>query len=165
LAFKSVLFSCMELSNTQKEHVHRIWYRKRIILFIDIDRCKIEIWPPQKNNPMAALYILSQFSGRWPRWWKLKIYTVEYKTCNNRSYHHFFFFFLVCFISRPVLVGSCYSIFSFMCMFCRSLCVLFLLAIVFSVLLRYTDSDYSFGIFKLFLFKCTRFLTNVIIIK
>jgi hypothetical protein len=29
--------------------------------------------------------------------------------------------------------------------------VLFLLAIVLSVLLRYTDSDYHFGIFKLFL--------------
>ena len=29
--------------------------------------------------------------------------------------------------------------------------VLFLIAIVLSVLLRYTDSDYSFGIFKLFL--------------
>jgi len=29
--------------------------------------------------------------------------------------------------------------------------VLFLLAIVLSVLLRYTDSDYLFGIFKLFL--------------
>ena len=40
--------------------------------------------------------------------------------------------------------GSCYSISSFMCMFCRSLFVLlylFLLAIVLSVLLRYTDSD------------------------
>ena len=47
--------------------------------------------------------------------------------------------------------GSCCSIFSFICMFCRSLFVLFLLAIVLSVLLRYTDSDYSFGIFKLFL--------------
>jgi len=47
--------------------------------------------------------------------------------------------------------GSCYSIFSFMCMFCRSLFVLFLLAIVLSVLLRYADSDYPFGIFKLFL--------------
>ena len=33
-----------------------------------------------------------------------------------------------------------------MCMFYRSLFVLFLLAIVFSVLLRYTDSDYPFGI-------------------
>ena len=34
-----------------------------------------------------------------------------------------------------------------------SLCpfVLFILAIVLSVLLRYTDSDYPFGIFKLFL--------------
>jgi hypothetical protein len=31
--------------------------------------------------------------------------------------------------------------------------VLFLLAIVLSVLLRYTDSDYPFGIFKLFLHK------------
>jgi ABC-type Co2+ transport system permease subunit len=35
-------------------------------------------------------------------------------------------------------------------MFCRSLFVLFLLAIVLSVL-RFTDSDYPFGIFKLFL--------------
>ena len=35
---------------------------------------------------------------------------------------------------------------------CRSLFVLFLLAIVLSVLLRYTDSDYPFGIFKLFLY-------------
>ena len=50
--------------------------------------------------------------------------------------------------------GSCYSIFSFICMFYRSLFVLlyfFRLAIVLPVLLRYTDSDYPFGIFKLFL--------------
>ena len=33
---------------------------------------------------------------------------------------------------------------------CRSLFVLFLLAIVLSVRLRYTDSDYPFGIFNLF---------------
>ena len=43
-----------------------------------------------------------------------------------------------------------------MCVFCRSLFVLlyfFFLAIVLSVLLRYTDSDYPFGIrFKLFLY-------------
>ena len=38
-------------------------------------------------------------------------------------------------------------------MFCRSSCVL--LAIVFSVLLRYMDSDYPFGIFKLFLIRPT----------
>jgi hypothetical protein len=58
--------------------------------------------------------------------------------------------------------GSCYSIFSFVCMFCRSLFVLFPLAIVLSVLLRFTDSDYPFGIFKLFLInlsnKSTRYL-------
>jgi hypothetical protein len=44
--------------------------------------------------------------------------------------------------------------FSFMCMFCRSLFVIlscFLLAIVFSVLLRITESDYPSGIFKLLL--------------
>jgi len=35
-------------------------------------------------------------------------------------------------------------------MFCRSLFVLFLLAIVLSVLLRITDSDNPVGIFKLF---------------
>ena len=39
-----------------------------------------------------------------------------------------------------------YFICTFMCMFYRSLFVLFLLAIVLSILLRYTDSDYSFGI-------------------
>jgi hypothetical protein len=43
--------------------------------------------------------------------------------------------------------GSCYSIFSLMC----TLFVLlsFFLAIRLSVLLRYTDSDFPFGIFKL----------------
>ena len=35
-------------------------------------------------------------------------------------------------------------------MFCRSLFVLFLLAIVLSVLLRYVDYDCPFGVFKLF---------------
>jgi hypothetical protein len=38
-------------------------------------------------------------------------------------------------------LGSCCLIFSFMSMFCRSLFVLFLLGIVLSVVLRYTDSD------------------------
>ena len=48
----------------------------------------------------------------------------------------------------------CYSIFSFMCMFCRPLFVFFLLAIVLSVL-WFTDSDYPLVIFKLFLsFSC-----------
>jgi hypothetical protein len=42
----------------------------------------------------------------------------------------------------------CVSIFSFICMFCRSLFVL--LAIVLSVL-RFTDSNYPFGILQLFL--------------
>jgi hypothetical protein len=50
--------------------------------------------------------------------------------------------------------GSCYSIFSFICMFWWSLFVLlpfFFLAIVFSVLPRFTDSDYPFVIVKHFL--------------
>ena len=38
--------------------------------------------------------------------------------------------------------SSCYSIFSFMCMFVDRCLSLFLLDIVLSVLLRYTDSDY-----------------------
>ena len=45
--------------------------------------------------------------------------------------------------------GLCYFVFSIMCMLCRSL--FFLLVIVLSVLLRFMDSDYPFGIFKLFL--------------
>jgi len=36
-------------------------------------------------------------------------------------------------------------------MFCKSLFVLFPLVIVLSVLLQFKDSDYPFGIFKLFL--------------
>ena len=50
--------------------------------------------------------------------------------------------------------GACYSIFCFMCMFSRSLfCPMsfFLLAIVLSVLRRYTNSDYPFGIFIFFI--------------
>jgi len=38
-----------------------------------------------------------------------------------------------------------------MCMFCRSLFGLLPVAIVLSVLLRFTDFDYSYGIFKHFL--------------
>jgi len=39
-------------------------------------------------------------------------------------------------------------------MFCRSIFVLFHLAVVLSVLLRFTDSNYPFGIVKLFLHVC-----------
>jgi hypothetical protein len=39
----------------------------------------------------------------------------------------------------------------FICMLCRSLFVHFILVIVLSGPFRYTDSDYPFGIFKLFL--------------
>ena len=48
------------------------------------------------------------------------------------------------------LWDSCYSIARFMCMSCRSLFDLFM-AIVLSVRLRFTDYDYPFGIFKLFM--------------
>jgi hypothetical protein len=66
-----------------------------------------------------------------------------------------------CYISENMSSsrGSRNSFFSFMCMFfvdrCLSFCpfVLFLLAIVLSVLLRFTDYDYPFGIFKLFAYK------------
>ena len=68
----------------------------------------------------------------------------------------------------PFQWGWCSSIFSFMCKFCKSLFVLlyfFLLAIMLSVLLQYTDSAYPFGIFKLFLQRVspnfTSFLTTV----
>ena len=58
----------------------------------------------------------------------------------------------------PVLVARS---FVFCVVFCRSLFVLFLLAIVLSVL-RIMDYDYPFGIFKLFLLvKLTRYLLLV----
>ena len=59
----------------------------------------------------------------------------------------------------PVFLwGSCYSILSFICLFCWSFFVLlyfcpfvlFLLATVLSVPLQYTDSYCPFGIFKLY---------------
>ena len=53
-------------------------------------------------------------------------------------------------VEQELLTLPEYSIFSFMCMFCRSLFILFLLVIVLSVLFRFTDSDYPFDIFKLF---------------
>jgi hypothetical protein len=42
--------------------------------------------------------------------------------------------------------------------------VLFLLAIVLSVLLRDTDSDYPFGIFKLFLYQARKFNCHVYVL-
>ena len=53
--------------------------------------------------------------------------------------------------SPPTFSGVCVSrSLVFMCMFCRLLFVLFLFATLLSVLLRFTDSDYTFSIFKLF---------------
>jgi hypothetical protein len=48
--------------------------------------------------------------------------------------------------SHPVFSGVCVD---FCVVFCRSLFVLILLAIVLSILLRFKDSDYLFGIFDL----------------
>ena len=56
-------------------------------------------------------------------------------------------------------MGLCCSSLVFYVEFCRSLFVLFLFAIVLSVLLRFTDSDCSFGIFKLFFVKSNVELT------
>ena len=55
-------------------------------------------------------------------------------------------------INRP-FKGSCYSIF---CFICNVVCpfVHFLLVILLFVLLRFTDSDYPFGILKLFWSHC-----------
>ena len=62
-------------------------------------------------------------------------------------------FFRSTWVHSLFIVGSRYSIFSSICMCGRSLFVLlscFPLAIVLSILLRYTDYDYPFDIFKLF---------------
>jgi len=55
----------------------------------------------------------------------------------------------------------------FCVMFCRSLFILLLLAIMLSVLLRFKASDYPFGIFKLFLYRLNsqRFTTLGLYIK
>jgi hypothetical protein len=53
--------------------------------------------------------------------------------------------------SLPVFSGVCVTQSLVLCvMFCRLLFVLFLLAIVLTILVRFTDSDYPFGICKLF---------------
>jgi hypothetical protein len=56
---------------------------------------------------------------------------------------------LCAFTPPPFIVGSCCSIFCEI--FCKSVFVLFHLAIVLSDLLRFTDSDNLFGIFKIVL--------------
>jgi hypothetical protein len=48
-------------------------------------------------------------------------------------------------VSRSLVLCACFV------ERCLSFCIFFFLVIVLSVLLRYTDSDYLFGIFKLFL--------------
>ena len=61
------------------------------------------------------------------------------------------------------LVGSCYSIVSFMCIFCSLLFVFFRLAIVLPVILRFADFDYLFGIFKLILnYSCSKCASLVV---
>ena len=61
--------------------------------------------------------------------------------------------------------GPCYSI--FMCMFCRSLFVLLSFSfwpLFFLSFFRFTDYDYPFGIFKLYLrhlSSCTRFVSGI----
>jgi hypothetical protein len=62
--------------------------------------------------------------------------------------------------------GSCYSISSFICMFCRSLFFLlyfFLFAIALSVLLLYMDNGCPFGIFKLFILQIQLGLLHTLI--
>ena len=51
--------------------------------------------------------------------------------------------------SLPVFSGVHVTQSLVLCVFCRSLFILFRLDIVLSALLRFMDSDYSFGIFKL----------------
>ena len=66
---------------------------------------------------------------------------VEEKLLTHTEHYHWFLVGLV-FLDRSIVVCVLFWILLF---------VLFLLAIVLSVLLRFIDSDYSFGIFKLFL--------------
>ena len=49
-------------------------------------------------------------------------------------------------------------------MFCRSLFVLFLLAILLFVLPQFADSDYPFGIFKLFLYQAWKVNDHVYVL-
>ena len=67
-------------------------------------------------------------------------------------------------VNRPLVLCVCFvdrCLYSFLLAIVMS--VLLLLAIVLSVLLRYTDSEYPFGIFKLFL-KVIKIYMNSILI-
>ena len=69
-------------------------------------------------------------------------------------------------------LGSCCSIFCFLCSVLQVVVFLCLLAVVLSVHFRFKDSDYPFGIFKegficelkraLYGIKCVLFLTNMV---
>jgi hypothetical protein len=61
-------------------------------------------------------------------------------------------------INIRFLVGSCYSIFSFLCIVCP--CVLLFLAIVLSVLLQFTSSYYPFGILAIVLSVLLQFMSS-----
>ena len=104
------------------------------------------VWSSNKFNPIWLCWVLSilNFIYASPFLWEHKLALRNAALCYFNYIHNGSSF-------TRYLVGSCYSIFSFICMFCRSFCpfVLFLLAIVL-VLHWLTDSDYSFGIFKLF---------------
>ena len=64
--------------------------------------------------------------------------------------------------SPPVFSGSFVARYLVFCvMFCRLLFVLFLLAIVLYILLRFTTSGYTFGNFKLFLLDSCQFTEAV----
>ena len=80
--------------------------------------------------------------------------------------HEFFFFFVFFYFMSLITCpygGWFWVSFArssvFCVMFCRSLFVLYLLAIVLSVRHRFTDSDYTFGIFKFVL--CIRLKINI----
>ena len=124
------------------------------------------MWSSNKFNPIWPCSVLSilNFIYVSPFLWEHKLALRNAALCYFNYIHNGSSF-------TRYLVGSCYSIFSFMCMFYRLLFVLFpftfghcvgpsltygfwlllwyLLAIVLA-LHWLTDSDYSFGIFKLF---------------
>jgi hypothetical protein len=112
--------------------------------------CWWSCWPPDLNFGRQRWNLVTQAT--------ILVDKIEHCKYQWRLILRFFFGILdTSFLFQNIFIpgfiwGSCYSIFSVMCMFCRSLFVFlyfFLLAIVLSVLLRYTDYDYPFGIFKL----------------
>ena len=110
--------------------------------------------------------------------WSLRLWVIPQRVSVKRSLvcrsavFKYFNRYAIWFLPPGFQWGSCYSIFSFMCIFCRSFLVFSPFSFAHCVacpsiyrfwLPPFTDSDYPFGIFKLFSYTDTLYIYHKLI--